>query len=107
MTTQMTEMQREVDDKQKMEAALKAAEQARKEVRQCLGDAPSPSNRSSPDAFVARSSNLYVYDIQGRCTVPVHVCQTRRIFWSRAHILYALEWLSCGSIEFVGHTWPL
>ena len=33
MTSQMTEMQREVDDKLKIEAALKAAEQARKEVR--------------------------------------------------------------------------
>ena len=33
MTTQMTEMQHEVDDKQKMETALKKAEQARKEVR--------------------------------------------------------------------------
>ena len=41
MTTQMTEMQHEVDDKHKMEAALKAAEQARKEV-QWLGNA-SPS----------------------------------------------------------------
>lgn len=34
MTTQMSEMQHEVDDKQKTETALKAAEQARKEVRQ-------------------------------------------------------------------------
>lgn len=34
MTTQMSEMQHEVDDKQKTESALKAAEQARKEVRQ-------------------------------------------------------------------------
>ena len=33
MTTQMSEMQREVDDKQKMDTALKAAEQARKAVR--------------------------------------------------------------------------
>lgn len=41
MTTQMTEMQREVDDKQKMETALKAAERARKEVRQQLGNASS------------------------------------------------------------------
>ena len=32
MTSQMTEMQREVDDKLKIEAALKKAEQARKEV---------------------------------------------------------------------------
>lgn len=65
MTTQMTEMQREVDDKQKMEAAFKAAEQARKEVRHCLGTAPSPSNRSSPHATAACNSNQYVYDIQG------------------------------------------
>ena len=35
VTTQMTEMQREVDDKQRTEAALKKAEQAQKEV--CLG----------------------------------------------------------------------
>lgn len=34
MTSQMSEMQREVDDKLKIEAALKKAEQARKEV--CL-----------------------------------------------------------------------
>lgn len=34
MTTQMCEMQHEVDDKQKTETALKAAEQARKQVRQ-------------------------------------------------------------------------
>lgn len=32
MTTQMCEMQHEVDDKQKTETALKAAEQARKQV---------------------------------------------------------------------------
>lgn len=32
MTSQMSEMQREVDDKLKIEAALKNAEQARKEV---------------------------------------------------------------------------
>ncbi len=32
MTSQMSEMQREVDDKLKIEAALKKAEQARKEV---------------------------------------------------------------------------
>ena len=32
MTSQMTEMQREVDDKLKTEAALKKAEQTRKEV---------------------------------------------------------------------------
>lgn len=33
MTSQMTEMQKEVDDKQRTETALKAAEQARKQVQ--------------------------------------------------------------------------
>ncbi len=36
MTSQMTEMQREVDDKLKIEAALRKAEQARKEVCSAL-----------------------------------------------------------------------
>ena len=35
MTSQMSEMQSEVDDKMKVEAALKQAEQARKEVCHC------------------------------------------------------------------------
>ena len=35
MTSQMSEMQREVDDKLKTEGALKTADQARKEVSAC------------------------------------------------------------------------
>ncbi|KAL3151588.1 Centrosomal protein 135kDa, isoform B [Trebouxia sp. C0009 RCD-2024] len=49
MTTQMTEMQREVDDKQKMEAAFKAAEQARKEAEMKLRGAVEENNSITQD----------------------------------------------------------
>ena len=57
MTSQMTEMQREVDDKLKIEAALKAAEQARKAV--CWGD-PSLPRHSAAVEFVLLSIAAFV-----------------------------------------------
>lgn len=68
MTTQMTEMQHEVDDKQKMETALQKAEQARKEVIHqavellaiCLADNFAlPSHRCKLHVSVAAAGSAY------------------------------------------------
>lgn len=71
MTTQMSEMQHEVDDKHKTETALKAAEQARKEVRQQAWAKQQITQQTSV-LHCACMQAVYAGRQERHITVPVH-----------------------------------